>query len=126
MSGTRRTRTALGRALRVPLTVLCVVLLCLFGTGSPGPSAASAETPRGSSSVPAEPTESPADPAGDPEVRVAVRLTVRGIPGVRGLQRPVFHVKPPCAEVADPHETAAAGAAAAVSLLPVRSVVLRC
>ncbi|MGW6688604.1 hypothetical protein [Streptomyces sp. NPDC054961] len=123
MSGTRCARAALGRALRVPLTVLCVVLLCLFGTGGPGPSA-SADTSRGSSSAPAEPTEAPADPAGDPEVRVAVRLTVRDIPGVRGLQRPVFHVKHPPAGAADPHGTAATAAGA--SLLPVRSVVLCC
>lgn len=108
----------------MPLTVLCVVLLCLFGTGGPGAFAASAEGPRGASSAPVEPTEAPADPAGDPEVRLAVRLNVRGIPGVRGLQRPVFHVKHPCAEVADPHVTAMT--VPAPSLLPVRSVVLRC
>ncbi|MBT2468004.1 hypothetical protein J7E97_08955 [Streptomyces sp. ISL-66] len=124
MSGTRRAREVLGRALRVPLTVICVVLLCLFGTGGPGAFAASAEAPRGSSSAPAEPTEAPADPAGDPEVRLAVRPAVRGVPGVRGLPRPVFHVKHPRVEAADPHETATT--VATPSLRPVRSVVLRC
>lgn len=124
MSGTRCARSAWGRALRVPLTVLCVVLLCLFGAGGPGAFAASAEGARSSSSAPVEPTEAPADPAGDPEVRLAIRLAVRGIPGVRGLQRPVFHVKHPSPEAADPHETAAT--VPAPSLLPVRSVVLRC
>ncbi|MFB6521910.1 hypothetical protein [Streptomyces sp. NPDC056401] len=105
------------------LTVLCAVLLCLFGVGGAGPSTATAE---GSRSAPAEPTEAPADPAGDPEVRVAVRVPARGVPGVRGLQRPVFHVKPPRS---GPPETAAhpaVAAAPAASLRAVRSVVLRC
>ncbi|CAM5518657.1 hypothetical protein SAVIM338S_03902 [Streptomyces avidinii] len=108
----------------MPLTVLCVVLLCLFGTGGPGAFAAPAEGPRGASSAPVEPVEAPGDPAGDPEVRLAVRPAVRAIPGVRGLQRPVFHVKHPCAEAADPHT--AAPTVPAPSLRTVRSVVLRC
>lgn len=105
--------------------MLCVVLLCVFGIGRAGTDPVSAEGPRSSSSAPAEPTESPADPAGDPEVRVAVRVTERGIPGVRGLQRPVFHVKP-AAGSADPAAHATGTAAPPASLLPVRSVVLRC
>ncbi|MFE2288620.1 hypothetical protein ACFXDJ_31195 [Streptomyces sp. NPDC059443] len=135
MSGTRWARTALSRALRVPLTVLCVVLLCVFGTGRSGPSPASAEGPRSTSSAPsapsapAEPTESPADPAGeDPEVRLAARVTERAVPGVRGPQRPLFHVKHPAGS-ADPasHEPGAATTSApTASLPPVRSVVLRC
>ncbi|MET9468271.1 hypothetical protein ABZY44_26505 [Streptomyces sp. NPDC006544] len=124
MSGMRCARAALDRALRVPLTVLCVVLLCLFGTGGADAFASSADTSRGSSSAPAEPTEAPADPAGDPEVRGAVRLTVRGVPGVRGPRRAVFHVKHARARAAEPHETGATVAAG--SPLPVRSVVLRC
>ncbi|WP_371616959.1 hypothetical protein [Streptomyces sp. NBC_00454] len=116
---------ALSRALRVPLTVLCVVLLCVFGTGRGGLSPASAEGPRSTSSAPAEPAESPADPAGDPEVRLAARVTERGIPGVRGLQRPVFHVKHAVGSAdAVAHRTGTAAPTA--SLLPVRSVVLRC
>ncbi|WP_330297544.1 hypothetical protein [Streptomyces sp. NBC_00503] len=115
---------ALSRALRVPLTVLCVVLLCVFGTGR-GLSPASAEGPRSTSSAPAEPTESPADPAGDPEVRLAARVSERDIPGVRGLQRPVFHVKHAVGSAdAASHRTGTAAPTA--SLLPVRSVVLRC
>ncbi|MER5484101.1 hypothetical protein ABT024_12905 [Streptomyces sp. NPDC002812] len=108
------------------LTVLCAVLLCLFGVGGAGPSTATPEGSRSAPTAPAEPTEAPADPAGDPEVRVAVRVPARGVPGVRGLQRPVFHVKPPRS---GPQEAAAhpAGTAAPVaSLRAVRSVVLRC
>ncbi|MFE4264290.1 hypothetical protein [Streptomyces sp. NPDC056883] len=108
------------------LTVLCAVLLCLFGVGGAGPSTATAEGSRSAPTAPAEPTEAPADPAGDPEVRVAVRVPARGVPGVRGLQRPVFHVKPPRSgpEEAAAHPTVAAAPAA--SLRAVRSVVLRC
>lgn len=131
MSGTRRAREAWGRA----LTVLCVVLLCMFGAGSSGPSPATADprsaptapTAPSAPAEPTEPTESPADPAGEPEVRLAVRVTVRGVPGVRGLQRPVFHVKQPGRDRsgrARPYETGP-GAPAAL-LRTVRSVVLRC
>ncbi|MFD9304587.1 hypothetical protein ACFWCB_18360 [Streptomyces sp. NPDC060048] len=123
MSGTRRARTTLGRALRVPLTVLCVVLLCVFGAGQSGPSPATAAGARPSPTAPAEPTEAPADPAGDPEVRQAVRATVRGLP-VRGLRRPVFHVKHPGFEELGPRP--ADTTATAASPWVVRSVVLRC
>lgn len=108
------------------LAVLCVVLLCLFGFGGSGPSGATAEGPRPAPTAPAEPTEAPADPAGDPEVRAAVRVPARGVPGVRALQRPVFHVKPsrsgPTAPALDP----TGAVAPAASLRAVRSVVLRC
>ncbi|MGW6707033.1 hypothetical protein ACWGDE_19380 [Streptomyces sp. NPDC054956] len=124
MSGTRRARTALGRALRVPLTVLCVVLLCVFGAGQSGPSPATAAGARPSPTAPAEPTEAPADPAGDPEVRQAVRVTVRGFPGVRALRRPVFHVKHPGFEAVGPRPADTTATASSPWVL--RSVVLRC
>ncbi|MFE4636275.1 hypothetical protein ACFRJ1_23235 [Streptomyces sp. NPDC056773] len=108
------------------LTVLCVVLLCLFGVGGTGPSAATAEGPRSAPTAPAEPTEAPSDPAGDPEVRAAVRVPSRGVPGVRGLQRPVFHVKPPRSRPSGPVTHAPGAGAPTVSLRAVRSVVLRC
>lgn len=108
------------------LTVLCVVLLCLFGVGGPGPSTAMAEGSRPAPTAPVEPTEAPADPAGDPEVRVAVRAQARGVPGVRGLQRPVFHVKPPRSGPKEPVTDPTGAAAPAASLRSVRSVVLRC
>ncbi|MFF3214847.1 hypothetical protein ACFYYB_29940 [Streptomyces sp. NPDC002886] len=126
MSGTRRARTAPDRALMTALTVLCAVLLCLFGVGGAGPSTAAAEGPRSAPSAPAEPTEAPSDPAGDPEVRVAVRVPARGVPGVRGLQRPVFHVKPPRSGPSEPAPRPAGAGAPMASLRAVRSVVLRC
>ncbi|MGW5394985.1 hypothetical protein [Streptomyces sp. NPDC003952] len=108
------------------LTVLCAVLLCLFGIGGAGPSTTAAESSRSAPSAPAEPTEAPSDPAGDPEVRVAVRVPARSVPGVRGFQRPVFHVKPPRSGSPEtaPHPVEAGAPAA--SLRAVRSVVLRC
>lgn len=108
------------------LTVLCVLLLCLFGVGGAGPSTAAAEGPRPAPTAPAEPTEVPVDPAGDPEVRVAVRVPARGVPGVRGLQRPVFHVKPPRSGPLEPDPDPSGAVASAASLRAVRSVVLRC
>ncbi|MCY0929376.1 hypothetical protein OTB20_24885 [Streptomyces sp. H27-H1] len=126
MSGTLRARTAPDRALRAALTVLCVMLLCLFGVGGAGPSTATAEGPRSAPSAPAEPTEAPADPVGDPEVRVAVRVPARAVPGVRGLQRPVFHVKPPRSGPVEPDQQAAGAGAPTASLRAVRGVVLRC
>lgn len=108
------------------LTVLCAVLLCLFGFGGSGPSGATAEGARSAPSAPVEPTESPADPAGDPEVRVAVRVPARAAPGVRGLQRPVFHVKPPRSGPTAPDPRPAGAGAPPASLRAVRSVVLRC
>ncbi|WP_162689084.1 hypothetical protein [Streptomyces sp. ICC1] len=124
MNGTRRARTTLVRALRVPLTVLCVVLLCVFGAGQSGPSPATAAGARTAPTAPAEPTEAPADAAGDPEVRQAVRAAVRGFAGVRGLQRPVFRPAHPGFE--EPGPRPAGGAAHAASPWVVRSVVLRC
>ncbi|MFE9564284.1 hypothetical protein ACFYM0_24605 [Streptomyces sp. NPDC006487] len=126
MSGTRRAPTAPDRALMTALTVLCVVLLCLFGIGGAGPSTATAEGPRPAPTAPSEPTEAPADPAGDPEVRVAVRVPARGVPGVRGLQRPVFHVKPARSGPKEPVPDPTGAIASAASLRAVRSVVLRC
>ncbi|MFD9358260.1 hypothetical protein [Streptomyces sp. NPDC060031] len=126
MSGTRRTRMALARA----LTVACVVLLCAFGAGPAAAIAASAGIEsRPAHSAPAEPTEGPSDPAGDPEVRIAARPAVRGTPGVRRPQRPVFHVKHPGREpggarCAGPYGTGTAAPAA--SPRTTRSVVLRC
>ncbi|WP_030152995.1 hypothetical protein [Streptomyces sp. NRRL S-244] len=93
MSGTRYARTALARA----LSAACVVLLCLFASGPAVTTAAAAAavepTASGAPSEPGAPAEGESDPAADPEVRVAVRLVVRGLPGVRQLPRPVFHVK---------------------------------
>ncbi len=108
------------------LTVLCAMLLCLFGFGGSGPSGTTAEGPRPAPAAPAEPAEAPADPAGDPEVRAAVRVPARGVPGVRGLQRPVFHVKPPRSGPTKPVPPPTAAIASAASLRAVRSVVLRC
>ncbi|MFD7263061.1 hypothetical protein [Streptomyces sp. NPDC059874] len=113
MSGRQRARTALSRA----LTAACVVLLCVFGAG---PAAAMAAESRPASTAPAEPTEGPSDPAADPEVRAAVRLAARGIPGgVRLRPAPVFHVK-----------HAGAPGCGAIEAVPsawtARSVVLRC
>ncbi|WP_405491166.1 hypothetical protein [Streptomyces sp. NBC_00096] len=127
MSGTRQVRTAPGRALRASLTVLCVVLLCVFGAGPSGPSLATADASRSAPAAPtspAEPTEGPADPAGDPEVRLAVRTPVRGIPGARDLRRPVFHVKHPGSGESAPRAMGAGVPAATPRA--VRSVVLRC
>ncbi|MFI6147151.1 hypothetical protein [Streptomyces sp. NPDC051109] len=94
MSGTRYARTALARA----LTAACVVLLCLFASGPAVTTAAAAaaaveRTASGTPSEPGTPAEGESDPAADPEVRIAVRLVVRGLPGVHRLPRPVFHVK---------------------------------
>ncbi|MCJ0868653.1 hypothetical protein [Streptomyces sp. AP-93] len=108
------------------LTVLCVVLMCLFGFGGSGSSSAAAEGSRPAPTAPAEPTEAPADPAGDPEVRVAVRVPARGVPGVRGLQRPVFHVKHPRSGPSEPVPDPTGALAPAASLRAARSVVLRC
>ncbi|MFJ6797630.1 hypothetical protein [Streptomyces sp. NPDC091268] len=108
----------------------CVVLLCAFGAGPAAAIAtAAAVESRPGSSAPAEPTEGQSDPAGDPEVRFAARLAVRGTPGVKRPQRPVFHVKHPAPEwigarSAAPHGTGAA--APASSSGTARSVVLRC
>ncbi|KPI32977.1 hypothetical protein OV450_1518 [Actinobacteria bacterium OV450] len=124
MSGTRHACTALARA----LTAACVLLLCLFAAG-PGVTAASAATAAvertgsGAPSEPGTPAERESDPAADPEARVAVRPVLRGVPGVRQLPRPVFHVKHPGQAVRTevcgpdgPTPSAATG----------RSVVLRC
>lgn len=102
------------------LTVACVVLLCVFGAG---PAGATAAEPRTSSSAPAEPTEGQSDPAADPEARAAVRPPARGLSGVQRRPLPVFHVKhaagPPCRPASGPAEPA-------LSRRTVRSVVLRC
>ncbi|MFK0046933.1 hypothetical protein ACIQU4_23050 [Streptomyces sp. NPDC090741] len=124
MSGTRHARTALARA----LSTACVVLLCLFASGPAVTTAAAAaaaveRTASGAPSEPGTPAEGESDPAADPEVRVAVRLVVRGLPGVRQLPRPVFHVK---------HAGQAVRADACGTYGPMlsawteRSVVLRC
>lgn len=124
MSGTRYARTALARA----LSAACVVLLCLFASGPAVTTAAAAASAveRAASGVPGDPgapAEGESDPAADPEVRVAVRLAVRGLPGVRQLPRPVFHVKPADQAVL----TRAHGAQGPVlSAWTERSVVLRC
>ncbi|MEV6578156.1 hypothetical protein AB0M92_08305 [Streptomyces sp. NPDC051582] len=124
MSGTRYARTALARA----LSAACVVLLCLFASGPAVTTAAAAATAaeRAASGVPSEPAapaEGESDPAADPEVRVAVRLAVRGLPGVRQLPRPVFHVKPADRAVLA-HAFGADGPM--LSAWTERSVVLRC
>ncbi|WP_158780812.1 hypothetical protein [Streptomyces sp. NRRL S-237] len=126
MSGRHHARSAPARA----LTVVCVVLLCVFGAGPAG--AAAAEF-RPASAVPAapgapaespEPGEGPSDPAPapDPEARAAVRTITRGLPGVRRAPLAVFHVEHPAAPACAP----AAEAEPALSRRTVRSVVLRC
>ncbi|MEU8843174.1 hypothetical protein AB0D97_29295 [Streptomyces roseus] len=124
MSGRRCARTALARA----LSAACVVLLCLFASGPAVTTAAAAanaaeRTASGLPGGPGAPAEGESDPAADPEVRAAVRLVVRGLPGVRQLPRPVFHVKPAGQDVpAHPH-----GAdGPMLSAWTERSVVLRC
>ncbi|THA38594.1 hypothetical protein [Streptomyces sp. A1547] len=124
MSGTRHARTALARA----LSAACVVLLCLFASGpavtTAAASAAAVErTGSGAPSEPGTPVEGESDPATDPEVRPAVRLVVRGLPGVRQLSRPVFHVKHAGQTMrAESYGTAGPTPSAGT----VRSVVLRC
>ncbi|MFB7177578.1 hypothetical protein ACFCYI_07740 [Streptomyces sp. NPDC056257] len=119
MSGRRRARTALTRA----LTAACVVLLCVFGAGPAGAAAAESRPASMAPSEPGEPGEGQSDPAADPEARAAVRTTARGLPGVRRFTLAVFHVKhpdaPPCGPAAETAEPA-------LSLRTVRSVVLRC
>ncbi|MEV6727561.1 MULTISPECIES: hypothetical protein [unclassified Streptomyces] len=124
MSGTRHARTALARA----LSAACVVLLCLFASGPPVTTAAAAaaaleRTGSGAPSEPGAPVEGESDPATDPEVRPAVRLVVRGLPGVRQLPRPVFHVK----QTGQAMRADSFGTAGPVpSAGTVRGVVLRC
>ncbi|MFD3805125.1 hypothetical protein ACFWSF_33935 [Streptomyces sp. NPDC058611] len=121
MIGRRSARTAPAGALTRVLTVVCVVLLCVFGAG---PAAATAAEARPAPSAPAEPVEGSSDPAAEPEVRVAVRTVTRGAPGVRRLPAAVFHVKHP-----DPGPAGGPARAAAepvVSPRAVRGVVLRC
>lgn len=108
------------------------MLLCLFAAGPAVTAAATAtataaaaaeRTGSGAPNEPGTPGEGESDPAADPEVRVAVRLVVRGLPGVRQLPRPVFHVKHAAQAVhADPYGTAGP----LLSAWTVRSVVLRC
>ncbi|MFJ6720902.1 MULTISPECIES: hypothetical protein [unclassified Streptomyces] len=101
------------------LTVVCVVLLCVFGAG---PSAAAAVESRPATTAPAEPSDGSSDPASDIEARPAPRVFARETAGVR---RPpaVFHVK----RAAHPPSATPVGAAVAGSSRPtVRSVVLRC
>ncbi|MFF4264701.1 hypothetical protein [Streptomyces virginiae] len=136
MSGRHHARSAPARA----LTVVCVVLLCVFGAGPAGAAAAEfrpASAPPavpGAPAVPAapgapaespEPGEGPSDPApaSDPEARAAVRTITRGLPGVRRTPLAVFHVEQPGAPACAP---AAEAAEPALSRRPVRSVVLRC
>ncbi|MFI1282678.1 hypothetical protein ACH4U5_18315 [Streptomyces sp. NPDC020858] len=134
MNGRRRTRSALTRA----LTVVCVVLLCVFGAGPagaaaaehrpsstvpPAPAAPAAPTAPAAPAEPTEPTEGQSDPAAGPEARAAVRTVARSLTGVRRTPLAVFHVKhadgPPCGPAAGTADPAA-------SLRAVRSVVLRC
>ncbi|MCX4692318.1 hypothetical protein [Streptomyces sp. NBC_01408] len=119
MSGTQCVRTT-RRVLTQALTVACVVLLCVFGAG---PAGATAAEPRTSSSAPAEPTEGQSDPAADPEARAAVRPSSRGLAGVQRMPLPVFHVKHPAVPTCRP---ASGPAEATLSPRAVRSVVLRC
>ncbi len=125
MSGRHDARSALTRA----LTVVCVVLLCVFGAGPAGAAAAEFRPAAGAPGVPAAPAESPepgegqSDPAPDPESRAAVRAVTRGLPVVRRAAIRVFHVKhpdrPSCGPVAEAAEPP-------LSRRTVRSVVLRC
>lgn len=128
MSGRHYARSALTRA----VTVVCVVLLCVFGAGPAGAEAAEFRPASGVPAAPAlpgapaespEPGEGQSDPAPDPEARAAVRTITRGLPGVRRTPLAVFHVKhreaPEC-------ESDTEAAEPALSRRTVRSVVLRC
>ncbi|MCX4714880.1 hypothetical protein OG818_03585 [Streptomyces virginiae] len=130
MSGRHHARSAPARA----LTVVCVVLLCVFGAGPAGAAAAEFRPASAAPAMPAapgapvespEPGEGPSDPAPapDPEARAAVRTITRGLPGVRRTPLAVFHVEQPGAPACAP---AAEVAEPALSRRPVRSVVLRC
>ncbi|MGW2585069.1 hypothetical protein ACWCYZ_27740 [Streptomyces virginiae] len=130
MSGRHHARSAPARA----LTVVCVVLLCVFGAGPAGAAAAEFRPASAAPAMPAapgapaespEPGEGPSDPAPapDPEARAAVRTITRGLPGVRRTPLVVFHVEQPGAPACAP---AAEAAEPALSRRPVRSVVLRC
>ncbi|MEY2268453.1 hypothetical protein [Streptomyces sp. BF23-19] len=130
MSGRHHARSAPARA----LTVVCVVLLCVFGAGPGGAAAAEFRPASAAPAVPAapgapaespEPGEGPSDPAPapDPEARAAVRTITRGLPGVRRAPLAVFHVEHPAAPACSP---AAEAAEPALSRRTVRSVVLRC
>ncbi|MFD3680347.1 hypothetical protein [Streptomyces sp. NPDC058613] len=121
MIGRRSARTAPAGALTRVLTVVCVVLLCVFGAG---PAAATAAESRPAHSAPAEPVEGSSDPAADPEVRVAVRTVTRGAQGVRRLPAAVFHVKLPLPRPGS--GPAWAQDEPVPSRRAVRSVVLRC
>ncbi|WP_327284479.1 MULTISPECIES: hypothetical protein [unclassified Streptomyces] len=124
MSGTRHARTALARA----LSAACVVLLCLFAAGgvttAAAATAAAERTGSGAPSEPGIPVEGESDPAADPEVRAAVRVVTRGLPGVRQLPRPVFHVKH--ASRAASTETYGTEGRPTPTTWTARSVVLRC
>ncbi|MGW6843824.1 hypothetical protein [Streptomyces sp. NPDC054958] len=133
MSGRHHARSAPARA----LTVVCVVLLCVFGAGPAGAAAAefrpastapAAPAAPGAPGAPAEspePGEGPSDPAPapDPEARAAVRTITRGLLGVRRAPPAVFHVEPLAAPACGPVRDAAEPA---LSRRTVRSVVLRC
>ncbi|MFD4918912.1 hypothetical protein ACFWNR_37630 [Streptomyces virginiae] len=130
MSGRHHARSAPARA----LTVVCVVLLCVFGAGPAGAAAAEFRPASAAPAMPAapgapaespEPGEGPSDPAPAPdaEARAAVRTITRGLPGVRRTPLAVFHVEQPGAPTCAP---AAEAAEPALSRRPVRSVVLRC
>ncbi|WP_437083561.1 hypothetical protein [Streptomyces sp. enrichment culture] len=123
MTGTRRARTAVTRA----LAAACLALMCLLAAS---PAAASAicgeEAARYATGLPGGPgipAEREGDPSAEPEARV-VRQPVRGQAGVRQwAQPPMFHVEHSGRrEVTGRCETAgpvSSGRAA-------RSVVLRC
>ncbi|MFG2974997.1 hypothetical protein ACGFYY_18680 [Streptomyces sp. NPDC048331] len=130
MNGRHHARSALARA----LTVVCVVLLCVFGAGPAGAAAAEFRPASAVPAVPAapsapaespEPGEGPSDPAPapDPEARTAVRTITRGPTGVRRAPRAVFHVEHRAAPACGPAQDAAEPA---LSRRTVRSVVLRC
>ncbi|MFE9481756.1 hypothetical protein ACFYNM_24500 [Streptomyces spororaveus] len=127
MSGRHPARSALARA----LTVACVVLLCVFGAGPAGASAAEFRAASTAPAAPGAPAESPEPgegqsdpaPATDPEARAAVRTITRGLPGVRRAPLAVFHVEQPADA---PRGPAAEAAEPALSRRTVRSVVLRC
>lgn len=110
------------------------MLLCMFATGPAVTAAAAAATAAtaataaqhtgsGAPSEPGTPAEGDSDPAADPEVRAAVRPTVRGLTGVRQLPRPAFHVK----HAGEAERASSDGTAGPMlSAWTVRSVVLRC
>lgn len=97
--------------------MVCVVLLCAFGSGAVAPVAGADPAPRPAAA--AEPAET--DPGADPEVRAAPRPCVRGI-APRRTPAPGA----PVADVPAARASRYGSGESAHGPRTVRSVVLRC